>query len=134
VLLVVLRVAGVAPAETPATPNDYDDDDEFVPVSEEGHFDVFDWQLCKVREEPTSTAYINIFRSKHQERRRLSLFIIVFLFLFRLLLFLSLFHLLLSFSFSIPRTVYSLLISYSVFPFSFSLLHLLTFSSSFTHC
>jgi hypothetical protein len=49
----VLRVAGAAPAETPANP-DYYDDDEFVPASEKENFDVFDWQLCKVREGPPS--------------------------------------------------------------------------------
>ncbi|PNF27058.1 Serine protease inhibitor 27A [Cryptotermes secundus] len=47
VLLVVLLVAGAEPAETPANPDYYDDDDEFVPASEKENFDVFDWQLCK---------------------------------------------------------------------------------------
>jgi hypothetical protein len=28
---------------------DYYDDDVFVPVSDKENFDVFDWQLCKVR-------------------------------------------------------------------------------------
>jgi hypothetical protein len=53
VLLVVLRVAGVAPAETVANPDLYadEDDDEFVPASDKENFDVFDWQLCKVRED-----------------------------------------------------------------------------------
>jgi len=53
VLLVVLRVAGAAPAESSSEvfPNsDYSyDDDVFVPSSEKENFDVFDWQLCKVR-------------------------------------------------------------------------------------
>jgi hypothetical protein len=52
VLLVVLRVAGAAPADTPSEVSlnpDYYDDDLFVPASSEENFDVFDWQLCKVR-------------------------------------------------------------------------------------
>jgi hypothetical protein len=73
----VLRVAGAAPAETPANPDYYDDDDEFVPASEKENFDVFDWQLCKVRESRRQT--------QTSGRSRLCLFIIVSLFLLRLL-------------------------------------------------
>jgi hypothetical protein len=46
-------VAGATPAETLPNP-DYYDDDEFVPASEKENFDVFDWELCKVREELSS--------------------------------------------------------------------------------
>ncbi|KDR09408.1 serine protease inhibitor 27A-like [Zootermopsis nevadensis] len=50
VLLVVLRVAGAAPADASSEASldlDYYDDDLFVPPTNEGNFDVFDWQLCK---------------------------------------------------------------------------------------
>jgi hypothetical protein len=122
---VVLRVAGAAPAESQANPDYYDDDDEFVPASEKENFDAFDWQLCKVRG-GGAAVYINTFGS------RLSLFIIVLLFLLRLLIFLSLFHLLLISILHFLALFNHLVISfYSVFRSS---LLFVSFLSSFTYC
>lgn len=48
----VLRVAGTTPADTSPEASlnpDYYDDDLFVPFTDKENFDVFDWQLCKVR-------------------------------------------------------------------------------------
>jgi hypothetical protein len=48
----MLRVAAAAPADTFSevllNPDDYNDDDVFVPASDKENFDLFDWQLCKV--------------------------------------------------------------------------------------
>lgn len=58
----MLRVAGAAPAETLANPNLYadEDDDEFVPASDKDNFDAFDWQLCKVREDAPSIRVLTL--------------------------------------------------------------------------
>lgn len=51
VLLAVVGLTVAVPAdgfsEGLANPDDYDDDDVFVPITDKENFDVFDWQLCK---------------------------------------------------------------------------------------
>ena len=53
-LLAVVGLTVAVPAdgfsEGLANPDDYDDDDDvFVPITDKENFDVFDWQLCKVK-------------------------------------------------------------------------------------